>query len=178
MQEHFCYNAVSPRLAPLNNRICNQVPTGLFEIIMKNTFKLVSPLIPHMQCVLLASAAMMPYALHAAEPVPSDVPPKVNPVDEGDQAVTNLKLNKIKQTEHITQTGQQTEVKVTNSVGTYIVKPNQNVGTSLPGDASSNSNNPVQWVVKSWGGSKDTENKDEVPPTLQPNPNPPAEKNK
>jgi len=130
---------------------------------MKNT----STLILTLCCLLFAGVTM-----GADQTVPSDAPPKVNPVDDGDTAVTNLKSNRIKQTEQVTQNGQQTEVKVTNSVGTYIVKPNQNVGTSLPGDASSNSNNPVQWVVKSWGGSRDTDNKDDAPPTLQPNPNP------
>ena len=126
--------------------------------------------------LLLASGCLMQPVSFAAEPPPSDAPPKMDPLDEGDPAVTNLNKNRVKQTETTTQTGQQTEVRVTNAVGTYIVKPNQNVGTSLPGDAQSNSNNPVQWVLKSWGGSKDTETKDEAPPVLQPNPNPPAAK--
>lgn len=130
---------------------------------MKNT----SILILTLSCLSFAGATMA-----ADQTPPSDAPPKVNPADDGNTAVTNLKPNKVKQTEQIIQNGQQTEIKVTNSVGTYIVKPNQSIGTSLPGDASSNSNNPVQWIVKSWGGSRDTENKDEAPPTLQPNPNP------
>ena len=135
---------------------------------MKNTSKLILIL----QATLFTGAALIAAANWAAEPVPSDAPPKTDPLDDGDTTVTHLKSNKVKQTEQTCQTGGHLEVKVTNSVGTYIVKPNQSVGTSLPGDASSNSNNPVQWVVKSWGGSRDTENKDDVPPTLQPNPNP------
>ena len=134
---------------------------------MKNT----STLILTLCCLFFAGATMA-----ADQTPPSDAPPKVNPVNDDDNAVTNLKTNKVKQTEQVTQNGGQTEVKVTNSVGTYIVKPNQSVGTSLPGDASSNSNNPVQWVIKSWGGSKDTENKDDAPPTLQPNQNQPPQK--
>ena len=109
-------------------------------------------------------------------PAKLDTPPQMEPLDEGEPALTNLKKSSVKQTVQTTQNGQQTEVKVTNSVGTYIVKPNQNVGTSLPGDAQSNSNNPVQWVIKSWGGSKNTEVPEEVPPTLPVNPNPPASK--
>ena len=89
-----------------------------------------------------------------------------------DPAVTNTKKAVTKQTEQTTQTGEQTEVKVTNGVGTYIVKPNQSVGNSLPGDAQSSSNHAVQWVVKSWGGSKSTEPKDNEPEVLPPNPNP------
>ena len=120
--------------------------------------------------LVMASACLIFPPSFADAPPPSDVPPKIEPLDEGDPAVSNLKKNKVKQTEVTSQTGGQTEVKVTNSVGTYIVKPNQNVGTSLPGDAQSNSNNPVQWVLKSWGGSKDTDTKNDAPPVLQPNP--------
>jgi len=118
----------------------------------------------------------MPTPVYAADPPPSEAPPKADPLDDTDPAVSNLPRQKVKQTIQTTQQGEQTEVKVTNGVGTYIVKPNQNVGTSLQGDGQSNSNNPVQWVVKSWGGSKNTEKTDDAPPTLQPNPNPPVTK--
>ncbi len=103
---------------------------------------------------------------------PSDMPPQLEKLEEtGDPAVSNSKPDHSSQTVQTTQNGQQTEVKVTNDIGTYIVKPNQNVGNSLPGDAQSSSNHPVQWVIKSWGGSKSTEPKaDEAPPTLAPNP--------
>jgi len=125
--------------------------------------------------LLIAGSSLICDAARATEP-PPDTPPQMTPLDEGDPAVTNQKNNAVKQTQQTYQNGQQTEVKVTSGVGTYIVKPNQNVGTSLPGDAQSNSNNPVQWVVKSWGGSKDTEVRDEAPPVLQPSPNPPADR--
>lgn len=71
-----------------------------------------------------------------------------------------------------TRQGEQTEVKVTNRLGTYVVKPNQSVGTSLPGDAQSSSNHPAQWVVDSWGNKKPTKSA-EPPETLPPNPNSP-----
>lgn len=108
------------------------------------------------------------YANNAAPP--PDTPPKMDPLEEGEPAVTNLGKSQVKQTVQNSREGEQTTVKVTNSVGTYLVKPNQNVGTSLPGDAQSNSNNPVQWVVKSWGGSKNTDKPDDEPPALPPNP--------
>ncbi len=117
-----------------------------------------------------------PPAQAPATPPALDHPPQMEPLDEGEPALTNLRKSSVKQTVQTTQNGEQTEVKVTNSVGTYIVKPNQNVGTSLPGDGQSNSNNPVQWVIKSWGGSKNTDVPEEVPPTLPVNPNPPASK--
>jgi hypothetical protein len=139
---------------------------------MKKTSGLVFTLL----ITVLASTFFISAPLYAADPPPSDAPPKVDPLDDTDPAVTNLPKQKVKQTIQTTQQGEQTEIKVTNDVGTYIVKPNEKVGTSLPGDAQSNSNNPVQWVVKSWGGSKNSDKADDAPPTLQPNPNPPATK--
>ena len=94
-------------------------------------------------CVINATTAL-------AQQSPSDVPPRMDKLDEvSDPAVTNTKKAVTKQTEQTTQTGEQTEVKVTNGVGTYIVKP-----------------------IKSWGGSKSTEPKDNEPEVLPPNPNP------
>lgn len=139
---------------------------------MKNTFTPVFVL----HSLVIASACLISLPTFAKAPPPSDAPPQMEPLDEGDPAVTTQSKNKVKQTQVTTQNAGQTEVKVTNSVGTYIVKPNQNVGTSLPGDAQSNSNNPVQWVIKSWGGSKDTDVKNEEPPVLQPNPDAPKTK--
>jgi len=135
---------------------------------MKTTSKLL--LVLSFCCTGLLGASAISAAV-AAEP-PSDAPPKVDNLDEGDPAVTNLKKSNTQQTQQTVQNGEQTEVRVTTSVGTYVAKPNQHVGTSLPGDAQSNSNNPVQWIIKSWGGSKNTEPVDDAPPTLQPNPNP------
>lgn len=129
---------------------------------------------------LILASALIAGACHFAQTVcaaaPSDKPPEMTPLEEGDPAVSSQKKTKAKQTGQAIQNGQQSEVKVTNGIGTYIVKPNQNVGTSLPGDAQSNSNNPVQWVIKSWGGSKDSDGKDEAPPVLHPNSAPPASK--
>lgn len=108
---------------------------------------------------------------------PSDAPPKVENLDPStypsDPAVTRQKKTSSNQITHTIQNGEQTEVKVTNGVGTYIVKPNQSVGNSQPGDAQSSTNHPAQWVIKSWGGIKSTEpTADEQPPELPPNPHP------
>ena len=105
---------------------------------------------------------------YAAEPSPSDAPPQLNNLNEDEPAVTQRKKETIQQTTQTIQNGEQTEVKVTNEIGTYIVKPNQSVGTSLPGDAQSSSNRAVQWVVKSWGGSRNTD-PTATPPTLPEN---------
>lgn len=122
--------------------------------------------------VLCAGAALA--ADPPPVPPPSDVPPEINPLVEDSQQITRTKNEHIQKIERVSETGGQTEVRVTNDIGTYVVKPNQNVGTSLPGDAQSNSNNPVQWVLKSWGGSKSTDpdtNKAASPDKLPPNPN-------
>ena len=126
---------------------------------------------------VFASAFFIATSNFATAQPPSDAPPppKTDPADN-DEAVTNLGKREVKQTTQTIQNGEQPEVKVTNGLGTYIVKPNERVGTSLPGDPQSNSNNPVQWVVKSWGGDKSTTVKDDAPPTLQPNPDAPAAK--
>ena len=121
------------------------------------------------------SLALVFYALfslssaNVAGQTPSDAPPQLNPIENEDSAVSTTGSEKTQQTTETLQQGGQTEVKVTNRIGTYIVKPNQSVGTSLPGDAQSSSNHAAQWVIKSWGGSKDNE-PNTAPPVLQNNP--------
>lgn len=138
---------------------------------MKKTF----PLPALLACLLIAGICTVASNTFAGAP-PSDSPPKMDPLDEGDPAVTNSKDNKKNQTEQLIENGQAREVKVTNGVGTYVIKPNSNVGTSLPGDAQSNSSSPAQWVIKSWGGSKSTEPVDAAAPVLPTNPNPSTSK--
>jgi hypothetical protein len=141
---------------------------------MKKTF---SPVVA-LSSLFLMGAFFIASETTGAQQQPSDAPPqpKASPADEEPPAVTNLGKADVKQTMQTVQTGEQTEVKVTNGVGTYIVKPNERVGTSLPGDGQSNTNNPVQWVIKSWGGDKSTTKDDPAPPTLKPNPDAPESK--
>jgi len=108
---------------------------------------------------------LMISAAGATDRLPSDKPPQIDNLSEDEPAVTHRKKERVQQTTQTIQNGQQTEVKVTNEIGTYIVKPNQNVGTSLPGDAQSSSNHAVQWVVKSWGGNEHTDST-ATPPAL------------
>jgi hypothetical protein len=107
-------------------------------------------------------------AAYADVQSPSDMPPQVINLDEEAPTVTHSKKESNQQTTQTIQHGEQTEVKVTNEIGTYIVKPNQSLGTSVPGDTQSSSNHAAQWVVKSWGGSHDTD-PTAVPPTLPDN---------
>jgi hypothetical protein len=102
---------------------------------------------------------------------PSDQPPQLQDLTEGEEpAITQRKKESVQpQTEQTIQNGEQTEVRVTNDIGTYIVKPNQSVGNSLPGDAQSSSNNPAQWIVKSWGNNPNTD-PTAAPPTAPAHP--------
>ncbi|MCD6027452.1 MAG: hypothetical protein K0R08_1971 [Solimicrobium sp.] len=102
----------------------------------------------------------------AADQLPPEAPPQMDNLSEEEPAVTKSRKEKVPQTIQTSQHGQQAEIRVTNEIGTYIVKPNQTIGTSLPGDAQSSSNNPVQWILKSWGGSKNTD-PTAAPPTLE-----------
>ena len=135
-----------------------------------------TPQLPAILNALLMTAIFAMTTTTYASAPPSDTPPKMDPLDEGDPAVTHAKDKKTKLDEQLIQNGQNSEVKVTSGVGTYIVKSNSSVGTSLQGDAQSNNSTPAQWVVKSWGGSKSTDKMDEQPPVLPTNPNPPANK--
>jgi len=112
---------------------------------------------------------LMTSAVRAADQLPPDTPPQITDLTEDEPTVTQRKKERVQQSTQTIQNGEQTEVKVTNEIGTYIVKPNQSVGTSLPGDAQSSSNHAVQWVVKSWGGGQHTDPA-ATPPTLPSNP--------
>lgn len=123
---------------------------------------------------VLALFILLTSIVQAADQLPSDEPPQMEDLTEGAPAVTQGKREGIEQTEQTSQVGEQTEVRVTNEVGTYIVKPNQSAGNSLPGDAQSSSNHPVQWIVKSWGGRKNPADPASGPPTLPDNRDDPA----
>jgi hypothetical protein len=116
----------------------------------------------------------MVQTIHVHAQSPSDTPPQMENLNEEEPAITSGKKERIQQTEQTSQVGEQTEVRVTNDIGTYVVRPNQNVGTSLPGDAQSSSNHAVQWVLKSWGGSKSTE-PTTTPPEVENHPNSPTD---
>lgn len=96
--------------------------------------------------------------------------PDLQPLDEWGSEATVTKESQPSSTKkaETTQVGGQTEVKVTTDVGTYVAKPNQTVGNSLPGDVQSSSNHAAQWVVNSWGTPEITEPL-ETPPHLAPN---------
>lgn len=66
-----------------------------------------------------------------------------------------LKIGK-PQTEHkVTEKADQNGVKVDTGVTTYYVRPNQQVGSALPGDTQSTTNRGAEWKVMEFDlGSK------------------------
>jgi len=106
---------------------------------------------------LVSSLALAQQKAPAAAPPPPELevleegpPPSVTIKKQGDAPSTGNSVTERR--DH----GQTTEVKVQSGPSTYYLKPTQQVGTALPGDAQSGPATPAQWVIKEfdWGGSK------------------------
>lgn len=93
----------------------------------------------------IASLAM-PVVVNAQQP------PKMEKLEEGEPPAVTIRKpeqkNKIQ--EKRAPGGKVTEVKVTSGGSTYVVKPNEPAGSSLPGDTQSNTTRPAQWEVKEF----------------------------
>lgn len=94
-----------------------------------------------------AAVAPPPPELETLEEGP---PPSVTIKKQGDDSSNGNSVTERR--DH----GQTTEIKVHSGPSTYYLKPTQEVGTALPGDAQSGPPTPAQWVIKEfdWGGSK------------------------
>lgn len=80
-------------------------------------------------------------------------PPQLQKLEEGEEpAVTIRKPEQDRTTtsEKRAPGGKVTEVKVSTGGSTYYLKPNDQAGSSLPGDAQSNSARAAQWEVKTF----------------------------
>jgi hypothetical protein len=95
-----------------------------------------------------------------------DQPPKLEKLEEGEPS--SLKIGKPAPQQKVTETRDDNgvkEVKVQTGASTYYVRPNQEVGTSLPGDVQSVHNHGAEWKVFEFDlGSKNksTEKSDEA----------------
>ena len=118
--------------------------------------------------------AFLPLCVNAqtAAAISAPPPPELQKLDEsndpgitvrpsdGEQKVTEKRKN-----------GKTTEVKVQKGKNTYYVKPNEQVGSVLPGDTQATSTRPAQWVVKEFGKKKPAEERDvEGAPAVPPPP--------
>jgi len=113
--------------------------------------------------VLAATGLVSSLAL-AQQSTPAGIappPPELEKLEEGAPPAVTIKKPGDTQDSGNSVTerkdhGQTTEIKVHSGPSTYYLKPQQQVGTALPGDAQSGPPTPAQWVIKEfdWGGSK------------------------
>jgi hypothetical protein len=101
--------------------------------------------------------AIAPFTVYAQQAATTNAPPppemqKLDDTNEpgitvrpsqGEQKITEKRNN-----------GKTTEVKVQKGKNVYTVRPNDQPGSVLPGDAQATSTRPAQWVVKEFGKQK------------------------
>jgi hypothetical protein len=106
---------------------------------------------------LSAAAMLAPFLARAQQPqAQSDTPQKLEKLEEGEPP--SIKVGRPEDKRKITEKRDETgvrEVKVQTGTSTYYVKPNQQVGNALPGDAQSLHNHGAEWKVMEFDlGSK------------------------
>ena len=131
-------------------------------------------------CLVLALAAAEVHAQAAA----SDTPPKLEKLDEGEMPSVTIRPapDKSTVTEKRAPGGKRTEARVKSGNSSYIVKANDQAGSTLVGDGQSIGLRPAQWEVLSFDLNKSrTEQQQEVaeapePPAVKTAPAAPAKK--
>ncbi len=125
-------------------------------------YGIVGPIAGMLAAALLAS---LPAAAQQSA-APAAATPKLEKLEEGEPP--SIKIGKPEIKKRVTERGTGGEIKeeqVTSGGSTYYVKPNQQVGTSVPGDAQSSQNHGVQWKVKEFDlGMKKKNNQGGTPP--------------
>jgi hypothetical protein len=130
------------------------------------------------------TACAMPLLAGAQSPQqPPQTPPQMEKLEEGEAPAITIRKpdTQRKITETRAKGGKVTEVQVQSGKNTYYLKPNDQAGSALPGDAESNASRPAQWQVMEFDTSraKEAQQKGAVqtPPPPQPaNPPAPAKK--
>lgn len=112
------------------------------------------------QIVGLSAAALLTPLWAAAQqpPAKSDTPPKLEKLEESEPP--SIKVGKPEEKRKITETRDDSgvkEVKVQTGKTTYYVKPEQQVGNALPGDAQSTHNRGVEFKVLEFDLGKKTQ---------------------
>ena len=122
---------------------------------------------------LCAGAYAMPLFAHAQDAA-TPPPPTLEKLEEGEPpAVTIRKPEGEKKITEKRKQGKIKEVKVQSGKSTYYLKPNEPIGSALPGDAQSSTNRGAQWEVLEFGKPKPVK-KTPQPPTLTPRTTEPA----
>jgi hypothetical protein len=106
---------------------------------------------------LMAFAASV--SAQTTTPLPSPVPPRMEPLEEMTEAPTTIVTPRADNGPTVTERREQgrvTEVKVTSGGSTYYLRPNTPAGSSVPGDITGSANRGPQWTLFEFdlGGSK------------------------
>lgn len=122
-------------------------------------------------CIGAYAAPLLANAQQASAPPP----PKLEKLEEGEPpAVTIRKPEGEKKITEKRKQGKIKEVKVQTGKSTYYLKPNEPVGSALPGDAESSSNRGAQFQVLEFGTPKPPKKVTAQPPVLAPQTTEPA----
>ena len=112
---------------------------------------------------IAAYAASMAHAEQASPP-----PQNLEKLEEGEPpAITIRKPDGERKITEKREHGKIKQVKVQTGKSTYILTPNEPVGSALPGDAQSGSVRPAQWQLLEFGKPKPPK-EDPQPPALEP----------
>lgn len=111
-------------------------------------------------CFSLLMLSSLAHA-QAVSDKPAPPPPELQTLEEGEPPAVTIRKpgdaqgtgNKI---EERRDHGQTKEVKVQSGPSTYYLKPKEQLGSSMPGDAQSGPPTSAQWQIKEfdWGGKK------------------------
>jgi hypothetical protein len=112
-------------------------------------------------CVVSLSSPILSQAQDSTKV--SSAPPKLEKLEEGPNADTKVTKPGLKPeiTQRRDNQGKVVEVKVENGKSTYYLKPNEQVGSSVHGDAQSHEVRGAQWKVLEFeAGKKKPKKKD------------------
>ena len=129
-------------------------------------------------CVASLAMSMLAHAQQAAPQAVPQPPAGLESLQEGEApAITIRKPSGETKTTEKREQGKVTQVKVQKGKSTYYVKPNDQVGNYLPGDAESSTNRAPTWQIKEFDlGRQRPVTEVEPAQILPPAPPPPVNK--
>lgn len=120
-----------------------------------------------------AFASLMPLAALAQQQAPQKVqappPPQTMTLEEGEAPAVTIPGGNQRREEIIEhrKQGRVTEIEVHTPASSYTVRPNEQPGSALPGDAESNGNRAAQFTIKRFPIPK-PKNEEEANAAAQP----------
>lgn len=97
--------------------------------------------------ILFAGHVMLAPAIAQHREAP--MPPKLEPLEEGNlpPAAAPEHASEREIHEHRTKGGKVSEVTVSKGTNTYVLKPNDQAGSAMPGDGQSSTMRAAQWQI-------------------------------